>query len=63
MTTIKESKDPNTFSLDELVGSLLTHEMKVKQGEKSNKKAQKANKKVEVALKSTIQEKENMIKK
>ena len=27
---IEESKDPNTFSLDELVGSLITHEMNVK---------------------------------
>ena len=58
MTAIKESKDPNTFPLDELIGSLLTHEMKVKQGEESNKKALEKSKKVEVALKSTIQEKE-----
>ena len=37
---IKESKDPNTFPLDELVESFLTYDMKVKQGENSNKKAQ-----------------------
>ena len=58
MTAIEESKDPNTFPLDELVGSLLTHEMKVKQGEESNKKALEKSNKVRVALKSTIQEKE-----
>ena len=33
VTTIEESKDPNTFPLDELVGSLLTHEMKIKNGQ------------------------------
>ena len=59
VTAIEESKDPNTFPLDELVGSLFTHEMKVKQGEESNKKALEESKKVGVALKSTIQEKEN----
>ena len=30
VTAIEESKDPNTFPMDELVGSLLTHEMKLK---------------------------------
>ena len=30
VTTIEESKDPNMFPMDELVGSLLTHEMKLK---------------------------------
>ena len=30
VTAIKESKDPNIFLMDELVGSLLTHEMKLK---------------------------------
>ena len=54
VTAIEESKDPNTFPLDELIGSLLTHEMKVKQGEESNKKALEESKKVGVALKSTI---------
>ena len=39
VTAIEKSKDPNTFPLDELVGSLLTHQIKVKQGEESNKKA------------------------
>ena len=58
VTVIEESKDPNTFPLDELVGSLLTQEMKVKQGEDSNKKAQDANKKVGIDLKSTIQKNE-----
>ena len=57
---IEESKDPNTFPLDELVGSLLTHEMKVKQEEESNKKTLEESKKVGVALKSTIQEKEKI---
>ena len=51
---IEESKDPNTFPLDELVGSLLIHKIKVKQGEDFNKKAQKANKKAGVALNFTI---------
>ena len=58
MTAIEESKDPNTFPLDELVGSLLTHEIEVKQGKESNKKALKVSKKVGFALQSTIQEKE-----
>ena len=56
VTTIEESKDPNTFPLDELIGSFLTHKMKVKQGEESNKKALEESKKVGVALMSTIQE-------
>ena len=38
VTAIEESKDPNTFLMDELVGSLLTHEMKLKQSEDANKK-------------------------
>ena len=62
VTALEESKDPNTFPLDELVGSLLTHEMKVKQEEESNKKALEESKKVGVVLKSTIQEKKYMIK-
>ena len=45
ITAIKESKDPNTFPMDELVGSLLTHEMKLKQGEDANKKTQESKKK------------------
>ena len=53
VTAIEESKDPNTFPMDELVGSLLTHEMKLKQGEDVIKKAQESIKKVGVALKST----------
>ena len=57
MIAIEESKDPNTFPLDELVGSLLNHKMKVKQNEESNKKAQETNKKVGVALKSIIHKK------
>ena len=60
MIAIEESKDPNTFPLDKLVGSLFTHEMNVKQGEKSNKKALEASKKVGIALKSTIQEKKKI---
>ena len=58
VTKIEESKDPNTFPMDELVGSLLTHEMKLKQGEDANKKVQEINKNVGVALKSTIQKEE-----
>ena len=58
VTALEESKDPNTFPLDELVGSLLTLEMKVKQEKESNKKALEESKKVRVALKSTIHEKE-----
>ena len=54
VTAIEESKDPNTFPMDELVGSLLTHEMKLKQGKDANKKTQESNKNVGVALKSTI---------
>ena len=51
VTIIEESKDPNTFLMDELVGSLITHEMKLKQGEEANKKTQESNKSVGVALK------------
>ena len=51
MTTIEESKDPNTFPLDELVGSLLTHEMKIKNGKEPTKK-------VDMTFKSTTQEEE-----
>ena len=54
VTAIKESKDPNTFSMDKLVGSLLTHEMKLKQSVDVKKKTQESNKSVRVALKSTI---------
>ena len=60
VTIIEESKDPNTFLLDELVGSLLKHEMKLKQGEDTNKKNQEANKKVGVAFKSIIQRKKRI---
>ena len=63
MTAIEESKDPNTFLLDELVGSLLTNKMKVKQNEDSKMKTQETNKKVGVALKSTSKKKKSMIKK
>ena len=46
VTAIEESKDPNTLSLDELIGSLLTYEMKIKHGQEPSKKAS-------VAFKST----------
>ncbi|XVF74128.1 hypothetical protein PTKIN_Ptkin13bG0035100 [Pterospermum kingtungense] len=46
VTTIKESKDLNTLPLNELIGSLLTHEMKLMHGQESNKR-------VGIALKST----------
>ena len=51
VTAIEESKDPNTFPLDELVGSLLTHEMKIKNGKEPTKK-------VDMTFKSTTQEEE-----
>ena len=40
--------------MDELVGSFLTYEMKLKQCENANKKTQESNKSVGVALKPTI---------
>ena len=58
VTAIEESKDPNTFPLDELVGSLLTREMKLKQEEDTNKKSQEANKKVGIAFKPIIHQDE-----
>ena len=57
MIVIKESKDPNTFPLDELVRSFLTHEMKLKTRKRVQQESSRS-KKVEVALKFTIQEKE-----
>ncbi|KAK5793526.1 hypothetical protein PVK06_034676 [Gossypium arboreum] len=54
VTTIEESKDFNSLSLDEL-GSLLTYEMKINHNAQKIKK--KLQKKVEVAFKSTTSEK------
>ena len=52
VTTIEESKDLNLFTLDELIGSLLTYDMKM-----NHKKEQP--RKVEVILKASISEEEN----
>ena len=46
VTVIDKFKDPNTLSLDKLIGSLLTYEMKIKHGQEPSKKAS-------VAFKST----------
>ncbi|KAH1107006.1 hypothetical protein J1N35_010774 [Gossypium stocksii] len=54
VTTIEEAKNLETLSLDELIGSLLTHEMKLKGVNKGEEKVEK--KKVGVTLKSTIEE-------
>ena len=38
VTTIEESKDLNNLSLDELIGSLFTYEMKINHGKEPKKK-------------------------
>ncbi|MFQ6657063.1 hypothetical protein Gotur_026890 [Gossypium turneri] len=53
---IEESKDPNSLSLDKLIGSLLTYEMKINHSAQEIKEAPK---KVGVAFKSTTCEKDD----
>ena len=48
--------------MDELVGSLLTHEMKLKQGQDTNNKGQDINKKVGVALNQPFKKKKSVVK-
>ncbi|MBA0747572.1 hypothetical protein Gogos_004479 [Gossypium gossypioides] len=50
VTVIEESKDLNSLSLDELIGSLLTHEMRLN---KESEKEKVMKKNVGKALKST----------
>ncbi|XP_022728776.1 uncharacterized protein LOC111284351 [Durio zibethinus] len=51
MTAIEEFKDPHTLFLDELTGSLITYEMKIRRGQEPIKKGG-------IALKSTFQKDE-----
>ncbi|KAH1031476.1 hypothetical protein J1N35_043650 [Gossypium stocksii] len=53
-TTIEEAKNLETLSLDELIDSLLTHEMRLKEVNKEEENVEKD--KVDIALKSTIEE-------
>ncbi|KAA3473464.1 UBN2 domain-containing protein [Gossypium australe] len=54
LTTIEKVKKLETLSLDELIGSLLTHKMRLKGVNKEEEKVEK--KKVGIALKYTIEE-------
>ena len=54
MTTIEESKDPNTLGLDELIGPLITYEMKLKHKEKKEYPAL-STKNIGITFKFTIQ--------
>ncbi|KAK5811402.1 hypothetical protein PVK06_026732 [Gossypium arboreum] len=54
VTAIEEAKILETLLLDEQIGSLLIHEIRLKKGNKKEKVKKK--KKVGVALKSTIEE-------
>ncbi|KAH1107513.1 hypothetical protein J1N35_011281 [Gossypium stocksii] len=51
---IEEVKNLETFSLDELISSLLTHEMRIKEGVEEEEKVEKN--KVGITLKYTIEE-------
>ncbi|KAH1114491.1 hypothetical protein J1N35_007869 [Gossypium stocksii] len=51
VTAIEEAQNLETLSLDQLIGSLLTHEMRLKEGVEEEKVEKK---KISVALKSTI---------
>ena len=50
MTTIQEAKDLNTLSLEELLGSLITHELMIQQKSKDESKRKKT-----IALKATFE--------
>ncbi|EOY00257.1 Uncharacterized protein TCM_010085 [Theobroma cacao] len=57
VTAILEAKDLNVITLDEICGSLLTHELELKEKEEEDKREAKENKK-SIALKASILEEE-----
>ncbi|EOY03287.1 Uncharacterized protein TCM_018121 [Theobroma cacao] len=57
VTTIHEAKDLNVITLDEFCGSLLTHELELKEKEEEDKREAKEKKK-SIALKENILEEE-----
>ncbi|WRX08487.1 zinc finger protein [Theobroma cacao] len=57
VTAIKEAKDLNIITLDEICGSLLTHELELKEEEEEDQKEVKEKKK-SIAIKASILEKE-----
>ncbi|WRX21645.1 zinc finger protein [Theobroma cacao] len=57
VTAIREAKDLNVITLDEICGSLLTHELELKEEEKEDKREAKEKKK-SIAFKASILEEE-----
>ena len=57
VTTIQEAKDLNSLSLKELLGSLMTHKLTMKQHSEEETRRKKT-----IALKSTAQEEEDLEK-
>ncbi|WRX23682.1 Integrase [Theobroma cacao] len=57
VTTIREAKDLYVITLDEIYGSLLTHELELKEEEKEDRREAKEKKK-SIALKASILEEE-----
>ncbi|EOY03452.1 Cysteine-rich RLK (RECEPTOR-like protein kinase) 8 [Theobroma cacao] len=57
VTAIREAKDLNVITLDEICGSLLTHELKLKEEEEEDRKEAKEKNK-NIALKDSILEEE-----
>ncbi|WRX12610.1 hypothetical protein QQP08_005097 [Theobroma cacao] len=57
VTAIREAKDLNVITLDEICGSLLTHELELKEKEEEDKRKAKEKKK-SIALKANILEEE-----
>ena len=57
VTTIQEAKDLNTLSLEELLGSLMSHKLTMKQYTEKKTKSKRT-----IALKSTAQEEEDIEK-
>lgn len=58
MTTIREAKDLNVITLDEICGTFLTHELELKEEEEENMREAKKKKKKSIALKVSILEEE-----
>ncbi|WRX14092.1 zinc finger protein [Theobroma cacao] len=57
VTTIQEAKDLNVITLDEICGSLFTHELELKEEEEEDRKEAKEKKK-SIAIKASILEEE-----
>ncbi|WRX34116.1 zinc finger protein [Theobroma cacao] len=58
VTTIREAKDLNIITLDEICGSLLTHELELKEEEEEEDQRETKEKKKSIALKASILEEE-----